>query len=343
MRIGDRHIGADHPPYVIAEIGVNHDGELDRALDLVGAAADAGADAVKLQVFRADLLMSAGSRLAAYQRDAGEDDPRAMLRRLELSHEAIGALVGRAHKRGVHAVATIFSVDLVEEACAHAWDALKTASPDIVHEPLLRALEARGLPMIVSTGGASLDEVIRAAEWLADARDRLALLQCVSAYPTPERCASLGAIRTIGEETGLPVGYSDHTAREDAGAFAVCAGACILEKHFTHDRGAIGPDHAASLDPDGLARYIDLARAAHRMIGDGRKRVLDIEEDVRTVSRQSLVLTRPVRAGDRIDPSVIVCKRPGTGLAPWRLNEIAGRTAARDIPPDTPINTEDLA
>jgi len=343
MRIGQRDIGPGLPIYIIAEIGVNHDGSPDRALSLIDAAADAGADAVKMQVFRAESLMSRGSRLASYQQAAGERDPIEMLRRLELSLEDMASLVQRAHARRLHAIATIFSVDLAEPACALAWDALKTASPDIVHEPLLRALAAQGKPMIVSTGAATLGEVRRAVEWLEGAHDRLALLQCVSAYPTPAASASLDAMRELAEETGLPVGYSDHTAQAETGAVAVGAGACLLEKHLTDDRAATGPDHAASLDAPGFARYAALARTAREMLGERRKRVLDIERDVREASRQSLTLSRPLRAGERIDPELLVCKRPGTGLAPCRLNEVAGRAAARDIPADTPLREEDLA
>ncbi|MFG0273944.1 MAG: N-acetylneuraminate synthase family protein [Phycisphaerales bacterium] len=343
MRIGDRQIGPAHAPYVIAEIGVNHDGSVESALELIDAAAAAGADAVKLQVFRAETLMSGGSRLADYQQRAGETDPIEMLRRLELPLEALGDLVRRAHDRSVHAIATVFSVDLVEPATAHAWDAVKTASPDIVHEPLLRALEATGLPLIVSTGAASLDEVERAARWLADARERLAVLQCVSAYPAPADRAALGAIREIAAQTALPVGYSDHTEDVETGAIAVGAGACLLEKHFTHSRAAQGPDHAASLEPEAFARYAALARTAHAMLGDGRKAVQDIEREVRTVSRQSLVLLAPVRAGERIDPALLACRRPGTGLAPWRVRDVAGRVAARDIPADRALVEEDLA
>jgi N-acetylneuraminate synthase/N,N'-diacetyllegionaminate synthase len=343
MRIGERQIGPEHAPYVIAEIGVNHDGSVERALALIDAAAEAGADAVKLQVFRAESLMSRGSRLADYQARAGERNPIEMLRRLELPMDALGDLVRRAHERSVHAIATVFSVDLVEPSRAHAWDALKTASPDIVHEPLLRALEATGLPLIVSAGAASLDEVERAVRWLADARERLAVLQCVSAYPAPPDRAALGAIRELAEHTGLPVGYSDHTEGVETGAIAVGAGACLLEKHFTHDRRAAGPDHAASLEPEAFARYAALARSAHAMLGERRKVVQDIEREVREVSRQSLVLLAPAPAGTRIDPASIVCRRPGTGLAPWRLREVAGRIAARDIAPDTPLVEEDLA
>jgi len=244
MRIGQRPIGLDHPPYVIAEIGVNHDGEVSRALELTDAAAEAGADAVKLQYFETDRLMSKAAKLAAYQQAAGETDPISMLRRLELTLDEMALVVERAHARGIHAIVTVFSTELVEPAETLAWDAYKTASPDIVNRPLLEALAATGKPMIVSTGASTLDEVVRAVGWLDSARNRLALLQCVSSYPAPEM--ALGGIKAIGQATGLPVGYSDHT-RDFSGCFAVAFGACMLEKHITYDRKAVGPDHRASL------------------------------------------------------------------------------------------------
>ncbi|MBL4591583.1 MAG: N-acetylneuraminate synthase family protein [Phycisphaerales bacterium] len=245
MRIGDREIGVNHPPYIIAEIGVNHDGEIARALELTDAAADAGADAVKLQFFETDRLMSKAAKLAAYQKNAGETDPIEMLRRLELTIDEMALVVDRAHERGIHAIVTVFSTELVEVAETLAWDAYKTASPDIVNRPLLEALMATGKPMIVSTGARELDEVLRAIEWLDDARNRLAVLQCVSCYPAPD--AALGGIKIIGDATGLPVGYSDHSKDSNMGAMAVAAGAVILEKHFTDSCMRQGPDHAASL------------------------------------------------------------------------------------------------
>jgi len=269
MNIGNRQIGLDHPPYIIAEIGVNHDGQVERALSLTDAAADAGADAVKLQFFETDRLMSKAAKLAAYQKNAGETDPIAMLRRLELTIDEMARVVERAHERGIHAIVTVFSTELVEAAETLAWDAYKTASPDIVNRPLLEALAKTGKPMIVSTGASTLDEVVRAVDWLDDVRDRLAVLQCVSSYPAPEM--GKGGIYAIANATELPTGYSDHS-QTISGAAAVAYGACILEKHVTYDRKAVGPDHKASLWEAQLGSYV---RCANESLSD-REIVLDM-------------------------------------------------------------------
>jgi len=335
------------PPYVIAEIGVNHDGSVERALELTDAAADAGADAVKVQVFCADLLLSAAARLASYQRDAGERDARAMLRRLELGLDDLARVADRARVRGIDAIATVFSVGLVAEADTIGWAAYKTASPDIVHRPLLEALAATGRPMIVSTGAATMDEVMRAAEWLTPARGRLALLQCVSAYPTPIEHAALGGMADLRAALDLPVGYSDHTREIDTGARAAALGARILEKHLTHSRAAEGPDHAASLEPDRFAEYARRARQAYAPPADAPapasvKAVLPIEADTRRASRQSIVTRRALGPGETITAKDVTFKRPGVGLEPWRLREVVGRRTARAIPADTPITGDDL-
>ena len=340
MNIGTRPIGLDHPPYIIAEIGVNHDGEVSRALELTDAAAEAGADAVKLQYFETDRLMSRAAKLAAYQKAAGETDPISMLRRLELTLDEMAQVVERAHARGIHAIVTVFSTELVEPAETLAWDAYKTASPDIVNRPLLEALAATDKPMIVSTGASTLDEVVRAVGWLDSARDRLALLQCVSSYPAPD--AELGGISAIRNTTALPVGYSDHTERVQTGADAVRAGAVLLERHVTYDRNAPGPDHAASLEPAAFAEYARAARCIDRKAAVGSKRVLDCERDVRTVSRQSVVSIGPIAPGTTIIREHLTIKRPGTGILAYRLDEVIGRVAAREIEGDVPIVDDDL-
>jgi N-acetylneuraminate synthase/N,N'-diacetyllegionaminate synthase len=352
MRIGAREIGEGHPVYVIAEIGVNHDGSVDRALDLVDAAAQAGADAVKMQLFRTDLLMSRASRLAGYQSAAGETDPHVMLRRLELSGEAMVRVVERAHARGIHAIVTVFSTQLVGEAATMGWDAYKSASPDIVHRPLLEAIAATGRPVIVSTGAAEAAEVQRAVGWLGGIADRLALLQCVSSYPTEDADASLGGIAALAAlAPGVPIGYSDHTTRIDTGFWAARQGAVVLEKHLTHDRAAAGPDHAASLDAAQFAEYCVMARrdAADAppapgvdMVGPIAKRVLPCEADVRVLSRQSIVTTRKIGEGVVVARDMVVCKRPGTGMAPFRMDEVIGATTTRSIAADMPVTEEDL-
>lgn len=351
MNIGDREL-RDGSVYVIAEIGVNHDGAPTRALELVDAAARAGADAVKLQYFQTDLLMSRSAKLAAYQKAAGESDPIAMLRRLELRIEQMGAIVDRARILGLHAIVTVFSTELVAKTESLRWDAYKTASPDIVHRPLLKQLTKTGKPLIISTGAARADEVATAATWLREweAGDRTATLQCVSSYPTPIEQAELGGIPALALLTRGPIGYSDHTPGEETGALAVRMGAVMLEKHLTYSRGAKGPDHSASLEPDGLKRYIDLARAA-AAVGERTalpgiqqiKRVLPIEEDVRRVSRQSVVATRALSAGAVLTEGDLAIKRPGTGIPAADIDRVPGKRVTRGIEADCVIAWEDVA
>lgn len=373
MRIGDRAIGNQEPPYVIAEIGVNHDGDVDRCLMLTRLAREAGADAVKFQLFEADLLMSGASRLATYQQEAGERDPREMLRRLQLSVEQLDRAATHARQLGVHAIVSVFSVELVPRAEGAGFDAYKTASPDIVHRPLLDALRGTGKPLIVSTGAATLAEVSRAITWLTREGPRpstrnLAMLQCVSSYPTPMEHAAFGGILALRDVFAGPVGYSDHTAEVHAGAMAVACGACILEKHFTDDRRRAGPDHRASLDPQGFAAYVASARRAWMTLREAgvdaggagatteaeslmarasqvrkEKVVLEIERDVRAVSRQSIVTRRALREGHVLTPLDVTFKRPGTGLLPCEYERVIGRALSRALDGDVPIHAEDLA
>jgi len=359
--------GIPAPPFIMAEIGVNHDGDIEKALTLVDAAADAGADAVKTQFFQADLLMGKRAPLASYQQQAGETDPVAMLRRLELDANAHLRIVDRAHARRMRAVVTVFSVELVDAAMALPWDAVKTASPDIVHKPLLEALARSQRPLIVSTGAADEVEVARALRFLQPIVDdaKLAVLHCVSAYPTPDKWASLGGIEAVADITHeitprACVGYSDHTQREDAGLLAALLGARVLEKHITLDRTAAGPDHAASLDPAQFARYVAHARevtatsnsrdARKRfavepgiaLYGQRAKRVLDIERDVRTVSRQSIITSRAIATGERISPDMLTFRRPGAGVSPWDLDTVVGSCATRDIAANEPLTSGDF-
>jgi len=343
VNIAGTDIAPGEPPYVIAEIGVNHDGDVSRALELVDAAAAAGTDAVKVQFFRASLLLAQTAGLAAYQKDAGETDPRAMLERLELTNDELAQIAERAHERGVACVCTVFTPELVEDAEAIGFDAYKVASPDVVNRLLVERLIASGGPVILSTGAATLDEIERTLSWTRGAGMRLALMHCVSAYPTPEEDATLGAVRALADRFGLPSGYSDHTAAADTGALAVAAGACLLEKHLTYSRAASGPDHAASLEPEGFAGYVRLAHRAHRMVGGSRKGVRAIEGDVRAVARQSLALLRAVAKGETITPDVLTTRRPGDGLAAADPEIVIGRAAKRALEAGTLLSEEDLA
>ena len=343
MRIAERTIAEGAEPLVIAEIGVNHDGDLSRALELVDAAAGAGAGAVKTQFFRADLLLSRESRLAAYQKSAGESDPFEMLQRLELSADELAQVAERARDRGALAICTVFTPELVESAERIGFDAYKLASPDVVNRPLIERVAATGRPLILSTGAAALAEIKRTAGWLKNARDRLAIMHCVSSYPTPIGEANLGAVRALARELDLPVGYSDHTEAIETGALAVAAGACFLEKHLTHDRGAAGPDHASSLEPDAFAEYVAGAGRAHLMLGSGEKTPGAIEADVRSLSRQSLAARRAIPAGETIAAAHVTTRRPGGALCASAPEAVIGRTASRDIAAGELLREGDVA
>jgi sialic acid synthase SpsE len=340
MRVGTHEVDTHSTPFIIAELGVNHDGSVERACSLVEAAKTARADAIKLQYFQAKRLLSSAAYLADYQRDCGAADPFAMLGRLELSVRDMHRIVAHARSLDLSCIVTVYCPEHVHDMRSIAWDAYKVASPDIVHRPLLEALASTGHPLLVSTGAATCMEVARAANWLAGAE--VAFLQCVSAYPTPIEAASLGAIRDLWQIVRRPVGYSDHTTAIETGALAIAAGACFLEKHLTHGRDATGPDHAASLDPNQFREYVQRAHAAHAMMGEGMKRRLDIEQDVAQTSRQSIVTTRALPAGHVIQDGDVTSKRPGTGLEPWRLHEILGKRTSRALGADLPLAASDL-
>ena len=340
LRIGDRRVASGESPFVIAEIGVNHDGSVDRAVELVEAAADAGADAVKMQWFEAERLVGDRDSVAAYQRRAGVADQKTMLADLELSRDEMARVVEAARLAGIASMVTVFSTELVAPARSLDWDAWKTASPDLVHRPLLESLATDGRPMLVSTGASELEEVVRTDRWLAGSD--IGFLHCVSAYPTPEASADLSAIATIAAATDRPCGYSDHTAETTTGGLAVAAGACMLEKHLTWSREAPGPDHSASLEPEDLRKYVDFVRRAHAAMGAGDKSVGDIEREVRQVARQSVRASTDLQKGAVLTRADLVVKRPGDGMEPWRLSELVGRRLVRGVAADRAIRMEDL-
>lgn len=341
LSIRGRPIGDGRPVYVIAELGVNHDGSEARALELVRAAGSAGADAVKLQLFDPRMLMSAEAEFAEYQRgEAG--DPVEMLHRLELAPNSMARVRSLAHELEMGFIVTCFSIGLVPTLCRLEPDAVKLASPDCVNLPLIESVLTLGRPLLVSTGGAEMAELDRTADLLHRHGPGGGLMQCVSCYPTPPEHAAIGALRDL-RRLGLPVGYSDHTTLIDSGAVAAAAGAVMIEKHLTYDTRAAGPDHAASLDPDGLTRYIAAVRRTTAMLGDGIKHVLDVERDVRRVSRQSVCAAGELPAGRVLEPGDLTLKRPGTGIPAARLASLVGRTLARSVRADRLLREEDLA
>ena len=348
MHIAGRPVGRGCLPYIIAEIGVNHNGSIDSACRMIDVAAAAGVDAVKTQFFDPDLLLSRASDLTCAQRLAGEADPRTMLHRLMLTPSELQTFVDHAHARGVHAIVSIFSVPLVSIARAMNWDAFKSASPDIINLPLLDRMADSGLPLIMSTGTATPDEIASAAE-----RFDGAFLHCVSAYPTPVEHTHLNGIAALGRliararpalsPDSVVVGYSDHTREVTTGGLAVASGAMLLEKHFTLDRREPGPDHAASLAPEELTEYVRFAHRAWSALGCEEVRPDGLEADVKRLSRQSVVTTRGLPAGHRLTSSDLTIKRPGTGLSPACLPSLVGVCLARDVGADLPLTADDVA
>ena len=334
--IGSRVLGQG-PTFIVAEAGVNHNGELDLALRLVDAAAAAGADAVKFQTFRTDALVSAAAPKARYQQETtgSAESQSAMLAKLELSPAAHERLRDHATRRGIVFFSTPF-----DEASADVLDRLgvalfKVPSGEVTNVPLLRHLAAKGKPILLSTGMCTLEEVATALDTIAGAGDPpVAVLHCVSAYPAPAEETNLRAMDTLRARFGRPVGLSDHTLGVEIALAAVARGAAVLEKHVTLDRTLPGPDHRASLEPDELARLVRGARLIEAALGDGDKRPMPSEIDTRAVARRSVVASRALPAGHRVTRADVAVKRPGTGIPPAELERVVGRTLTRALAAD---------
>ncbi|HEV3404621.1 MAG TPA: N-acetylneuraminate synthase [Gaiellaceae bacterium] len=334
VRIGGHEIGAGRRCFVIAEAGVNHNGDLDLALELVGAAADAGADAVKFQTFRAEAVASPSAAKAGYQLEStpAEESQLEMLRGLELGWDEHVQLLRRAQERGVLFLSSAFDLESVSLLKRLGVAALKVASAEVTNLPLLRGVAAAGLPVILSTGTADLEEVAVAVEALTDAGAvSIVLLHCVSAYPAPAADANLRAMATMAGRFGLPVGYSDHTEGDEVALAAVALGACVLEKHFTLDRSLPGPDQRASLEPAELERLVRGVRRVESALGDGLKRPTPLETENARAVRRSLAAADDLPAGARLTAGMLTALRPGTGISPTRIDEVVGRRLRREL------------
>jgi sialic acid synthase SpsE/CMP-N-acetylneuraminic acid synthetase len=337
VSIAGRKVGPFEPVYVIAELGVNHDGSLDRCLELTRAAKAAGADAVKLQLFDPHLLLSAEAQLAAYQ-EASATDPFEMLAKLQLSVGDMLRVKALAHELGLGFIVTAFSVELADAMRQLDIDAVKVASPDCVNAPLMEAMLGLGKPLLISTGACTVGDAI----WLGPPSHPQVIFHCVSAYPVPLEQANLERIGVLAMMFGRPTGYSDHTTDVHAGMLAVAKGACAVEKHLTYDRRAGGPDHAASFDPKQFALYVKLIRDAEKMLaGDGFE-MQPIEADVRRVSRQSVCAVRDLPAGHVVRREDVTVKRPGTGIPAAMLDEVVGRKLIRAVKANHLLHEGDL-
>jgi N,N'-diacetyllegionaminate synthase len=341
LAIAGRRIASDLPPFVIAEAGVNHNGDVDLARQLIDAAADAGADAIKFQTFRADILALSGSPLADYQQtDYPGRDQRQMLEALELPPAAWRSLKTQADRRGVTFLSTPFDAASLETLLELEIPAIKIGSGDLTNLPLVRQAAATGLPLLISTGMATEAEVALVLQGLN--LSRVGLLHCTSAYPAPIEDANVRAIVTLRHAFGVETGYSDHTLGSVSAIAAVSCGATVVEKHLTLDRGMRGPDHMASMEPVDFRRFADDVRAAWSCLGDGVKAPREVERRVAIVARRSLVTARSLPKGTDLTYADLTSKRPGTGISPLDIDRVVGRRIRRDLPAEHILTEDDL-
>ena len=328
---------------VIAEAGVNHGGDVAVALELVTAAAAAGADVVKFQSFVTERSITRTAPKAAYQEattGTGESQFE-MVRRLELSPEAHADIAAACERAGIEFLSTAFDAESFDMLVELGIKRVKVASGELTNLPLLRHVAACGLPMLLSTGMATLDEVgaaIEVVEAAGTPRDRVTLLHCTTEYPAPIDEVNLRAIETLRSAFGLDVGYSDHTTGVDIAIAAAALGATVIEKHVTLDRSLPGPDHRASLEAGELAEMVAAIRRVEGALGDGIKRPSPRELANRAIARKSIVAARPIAAGERFSADNLATKRPGTGLSPMAWDELIGRTASRAYAADEQID-----
>ena len=340
ITIGGRQVGGDAPCYVIAEAGANHNRDLDTAYRLIDVAAAAGADAVKFQTYSGSNLYSRFTPKFEYLGVLGAHSAAELLDDIALPREWQALLSAHAREQGIQFFSSPFDRQAVDELAALDVPVFKVASFEIVDLAFIEYIGTKGRPMIVSTGMATLDEV---ADAVAAARrggtTEIALLQCASVYPAPPKTINLDAMATMRDEFGVPVGLSDHSTGIHLASAAVAAGAELVEKHFTLDRTATGPDHAFAIEPDELTAMISNIRDVEAARGDGQKRGPNDAESVEMFrnARRSIVAACAIAAGATITAEMLTVKRPGYGIKPKELETVVGRTAQRAIEDDEVI------
>jgi len=336
--------------FIIAEAGVNHNGEFLIAKKLIDAAVNSGADAVKFQTFRADRLVTATASKAEYQIvNTGTNESQfEMLEKLELSPEMHRDLFSYCQKKNIVFMSTPFdeaSVDLLDSL---GMQIFKVSSGEITNKPLLQHIASKNKQIILSTGMSFLEEVEKAIGWINETWNRLnfspelILLHCVSNYPANVEDSNLAAMKTMESAFGHTVGYSDHSCGIEISIAAVALGAKVIEKHFTLDRNMQGPDHKASLEPNELKDMVGAIRNIEKALGDGIKKPAKSEISTKNIARRSLVAARDMKAGETVLSDDILIKRPGTGIPAEFENIIVGMLLESDISVDSVIRWEDL-
>lgn len=323
--------------FIIAEAGVNHNGNMKLAKQLIDVAAESKADAVKFQTFISEKCISAGADKASYQKQTvGEAGSQLdMIKKLELSFDNFCELKEYCEKKNIIFLSTAFDVDSAKFLHDIGLETFKIPSGEITNYPLLKTVGQFQKKVIMSTGMSELHEIKDAIEVLNEyGTEDISLLHCNTQYPTPMRDVNLRAMLKLKDAFQVPIGYSDHTLGIEVPIVAVALGAVIIEKHFTLDKNMEGPDHRASLEPDELSRMVASIRNIEMTLGDGEKRVTDSERENMAVVRKSIVAAVPIKEGEIFTENNITVKRPGNGISPMRWNEMIGQKAVRDFGED---------
>ena len=321
---------------IIAEAGVNHNGDLGLAKQLIDVASEGGVDLVKFQTFSANRQATHAAKKADYQIKTtdGNESQHGMLRRLELTPEMHKELIAHCASRNIGFFSTGFDIESVDLLVSLGQNQFKIPSGEITNLPFLRHIGRLGKPVILSTGMATLGDIEAAIEVLEQAgtsRANLTLLHCTTEYPTPMAEVNLRAMLSIHKAFGVAVGYSDHTSGIEVAIAAVALGATVIEKHFTLDRNLPGPDHKASLEPSELKAMVTAIRNIEVALGDGIKRLTSSEAKNKPVARKSLFAGQAIQAGELFSAQNVAAKRPGTGISPMRWDEVIGRVAQKDF------------
>lgn len=323
---------------IIAEAGVNHNGSIEMAKQLIDAAAVAGVDYVKFQTFKAEKLVTKDAKQADYQqRNAADDSQYSMLKKLELSEAQHEELIAYCMEKGVKFLSTAFDMESVEYLHSLRLGLWKIPSGEITNYPYLKAIAQYGKPVILSTGMCEMEDVQNAVDVLCKhglKKEQITVLHCNTEYPTPMQDVNLKAMQEIKDAIGVKVGYSDHTQGIEVPIAAVALGAEVIEKHFTLDRTLPGPDHKASLEPNELKAMVDAIRNIEQALGDGRKHVSESERKNMAIARKSIVAARDINHGEMLTEDNLCVKRPGNGISPMRWEEVIGTCAKRDFKAD---------
>ena len=342
FKIKDRYVGDGCPVFFIAEAGVNHNGSVELGKKLIDVASEAGADAVKFQTFKAENLNTRSAPKSTYhvETTGGDEDQTwfELLKTQEIDREMHLALMDRCRERDITFLSTPYdpeSADLLEELGVSAY---KLASTDTTNLPLIRKVARKGKPLILSTAMCEMEEVEQAiAAARGEGLDELVVLQCTGNYPAALKDSNIRVMKTFRDHFDCLVGFSDHNEDLINPIVATALGACVYEKHFTMDKSLPGPDHRMALEPDELRETIRAIRKTELAMGSEKKRALDSEAENRDKLRKSLVTTRQVRAGERLEENMVVMKRPGTGISPARFKEFLGCVFIHDVDKDTVI------